>query len=80
MRFGGNHHNKLYRARWHRIEQAPTKGSPNDEPGPMSLPDPVGTARTQCWCRHKYLDVSLDEIRAGRTISCGRPGCVTPSA
>lgn len=36
------------------------------------------TMDVTCWCDTKTVRVSTDDIAAGRTASCGRPGCQAP--
>ena len=36
------------------------------------LPGDIGA---MCWCEAVIVSVSPEEVRAGRTRSCGAPGC-----
>ena len=31
--------------------------------------------RARCWCDRREVDVPVGDVRAGRTKSCGLPGC-----
>lgn len=33
-----------------------------------------------CWCEAKVTRLPRTEVLAGRTVSCGAPGCVPPPA
>lgn len=35
----------------------------------------TGETVAQCWCAKGFVGVTLDEVRACTTRSCGRPGC-----
>lgn len=39
------------------------------------LPDDV---QSRCWCDRSFVWVTLDEVNAYRTITCGRPDCQPP--
>jgi hypothetical protein len=30
---------------------------------------------SQCWCMKEYVQVSIEDVSAGRTASCGRDNC-----
>jgi hypothetical protein len=34
-----------------------------------------GCLPVQCWCQADVVKVSVEDIRAGRTASCGQPDC-----
>lgn len=36
---------------------------------------PAGTVAVTCWCEHSLVAVTLDEVMAGETHSCGRARC-----
>lgn len=40
----------------------------------LTAPDP-GYEHATCWCDTVYVVVPLDDIRAGRTRSCGKKRC-----
>lgn len=38
-----------------------------------------GTVDITCWCERKIVTVTLSDVAAGQTRSCGRPTCHNPT-
>jgi hypothetical protein len=39
----------------------------------------TGMVDVTCWCDRTVVRATLDDVRAGRTGTCGRPGCGPPA-
>lgn len=42
---------------------------------PLAWTPRNGCLPAQCWCQAEVVKVPVEEIRACRTISCGKPEC-----
>lgn len=39
------------------------------------VPEAPKALTSFCWCGRKYVEVSAEDVRRGRTVSCGLPRC-----